>query len=1179
MDSPNCISPSSKSIVSVEIFIDGGLKPNKFDETIVNTWGIAVIANYDPYTQALLFTQFGHFDFDPGGHDYIGQKLPSSSFVPGLYAQTMARLFVLQHAHKFIPSDTPICFVFDNMSADHVASNHSISKAQPNLSKFAIAIATHVANNFCVTSRHTKSHQGDPWNELADSLCNFANKRKFPTFLPYSLLSQSQLDALEWHIALQQYQVSEQLLSNDYLSGVTPLVGTDPYTIAATIDSDTGIDDSFYINNPITIAQYNVCSIALAHNRQTLVYNFVALKLAVSCFQETRTKLCGKYNDKASITCCHSPAIDGHGGCEIWINHKIPWSHCDGKQVCVSHDMITVTHADHRLLIVCIKVHRVVVFVVSAHAPHTETEKASWWNTFYCRMESLYKTSQHVIVGVDTNNEFTNSYVGPASFVGNIVANKDCTDIQKHVVDVICDAKLSVPTTIEKYVDDNFASDPTTHTTPDSYHQSAIDHFFTSQTVQVSEHSISKGRVAILKVVHKQKSLLAFQDHEPISMKVSLLGYHHVQCDKRRTLTFDRSKIGRPKNDQQFINNIAEFTPVPYHVDTITHCHIIDSFVRNAASEAYPKDRHEVKNSFLSSMTIGFIRDRNRKLYQVRAMLKKFKALRKYVVLQAWKSTVVMQCVHKFKYHCVFGFASFKFIRDICHRFQIIHDLTQQIKSCVELEREVATEEAAEQTIKAIQYGTSKELHSATKKLKLRNTTSARKVFRVADSQGTPVPTIEHEKRIFREHFSAQLQGNEKPFSLLIYENWDLLQHKVLPDKLFNINHPYVISFLQISTSMSKAKSGKAAGENAVSNDLLRTFPYMFSCLLLPVYVKSVTRLDPPLQWKGGVLVELFKNKGVSSDKNNYRDILLGDNSGKHISSVIRNNLLPAAQHHCGQNQFGSGLNGGETAFAHLYIRLISEYFKAVSKSSAILFVDVTTAFAVLLRRIIFDPEENDEKWLFSFRAAGFNDEDIEYIYTTVTSTYHLKSFEQHHSDKQTHLFACMNSSYTNTWFSQDYIPSVVHTSRGCQAGMPLADLMYAVSFSRVLLHLKHALKCNDLVPSICIQNQCLECEEVVYADDLAIPIATSADKLVSSTTDVARIAILTFAMFGMQVNLHKEKLKLCTSFEVPILSIIIGSSFCRNTKPLSKTMMFCSPSSLSNLINISAPIFVFRLI
>ena len=123
---------------------------------------------------------------------------------------------------------------------------------------------------------------------------------------------------------------------------------------------------------------------------------------------------------------------------------------------------------------------------------------------------------------------------------------------------------------------------------------------------------------------------------------------------------------------------------------------------------------------------------------------------------------------------------------------------------------------------------------------------------------------------------------------------------------------------------------------------------------------------------------ELFKNKGLSSDIGNWRDVFLGDYTGKAAFKVTRRALVPLASSLVGQSQHGSGLNGGETAFPHLNVRLFFELAATRKQTAGGIFVDVASAFAKILRRIIFDTEQGDEKWLGQLRDTGFSPQEIE---------------------------------------------------------------------------------------------------------------------------------------------------------------------------------------------------------
>ena len=81
---------------------------------------------------------------------------------------------------------------------------------------------------------------------------------------------------------------------------------------------------------------------------------------------------------------------------------------------------------------------------------------------------------------------------------------------------------------------------------------------------------------------------------------------------------------------------------------------------------------------------------------------------------------------------------------------------------------------------------------------------------------------------------------------------------------------------------------------------------------------------------------------------------------------------MPIIRDIMGNSKFGSGFNGGETAIIHIYLRLITEYFLSNKRSIAILFLDVASAFATVLRKILFDTNQGDEAWLKSLKDVGF---------------------------------------------------------------------------------------------------------------------------------------------------------------------------------------------------------------
>ena len=149
--------------------------------------------------------------------------------------------------------------------------------------------------------------------------------------------------------------------------------------------------------------------------------------------------------------------------------------------------------------------------------------------------------------------------------------------------------------------------------------------------------------------------------------------------------------------------------------------------------------------------------------------------------------------------------------------------------------------------------------------------------------------------------------------------------------------------------------------------------------------------------------------------------------------------------------QFGAGLNGGETAFPHLMVKLFMEYAESKGMSAGGIFVDVSAAFASMLRKIIFNTEQGDELWLKQLLDSGFSHEDIQGIYSYVSLLH-----DGHDSPAPVPPLhkEFVGAQYTNSWFSTEFLAGVIATMRGTMAGMTMADLIYALAFARILYKL-----------------------------------------------------------------------------------------------------------------------------
>ena len=418
---------------------------------------------------------------------------------------------------------------------------------------------------------------------------------------------------------------------------------------------------------------------------------------------------------------------------------------------------------------------------------------------------------------------------------------------------------------------------------------------------------------------------------------------------------------------------------------------------------------------------------------------------------------------------------------------------------------------------------------------KSKSKSSVQKFARINDAFGQPAQSLSEEKYIFREHFSDVMGGTACSFESLVVADRKVSSERF--DEVPPISLKGCIPTIgDLSLLYRSFREGKGFGEGRICTDVYKHFADTMSRLQFPLAVKTYVRIQPPLQWKGGMVCELFKNKGSPSLCAHYRDIMLADDSGKAIGKLIRKRLLPFAANLAKSTQFGGGLNGGETAFAHLYIRLVIDWAVNSSVSCSVLFLDVVTAFATMLRRIVFNYEDGDEAWLASLHQAGFTHADIQFMYNGIRN-YNWVEEMSNHSNVQHDIFTATldyklsEQFFTNSWATQEYIPNAINITRGSSAGTPLADLIYSMAMSRVLTCLRSSIEQEGLSSCVPAHGHQHDVCDVSFVDDVAIPCLAAASEIVDKTARIANCAFAVFQIFGMVLNFRPGKSEAIVAF------------------------------------------------
>ncbi len=231
----------------------------------------------------------GHVTFDGCSNVFLGEDNPSS-FDPELYAQVMARLYILQQPDKF---KVPIFIGCDNISAADCSFMKSVRSGGSILAGLAAAVHIELAYHHSVEGFHIHSHQGHPWNELADSICNyFKNHIPLVIKVPFAPINRRVCYNYQMFASMHNPWVLDSI-AVDESHCYNTLCALPPDVIVHRIDNPNHMqwDSSCEITALfLKGAQFNVQTLMQFSSRKHLLANFIKQHVSLGCFQEARSK-------------------------------------------------------------------------------------------------------------------------------------------------------------------------------------------------------------------------------------------------------------------------------------------------------------------------------------------------------------------------------------------------------------------------------------------------------------------------------------------------------------------------------------------------------------------------------------------------------------------------------------------------------------------------------------------------------------------------------------------------------------------------------------------------------------------------------------------------------------------------------------------------------------------------
>eukprot|EP00973_Karenia_brevis_P095198 12426218-Karenia_brevis.AAC.1 len=710
---------------------------------------------------------------------------------------------------------------------------------------------------------------------------------------------------------------------------------------------------------------YNVCSFKRG-GRKLLAAQATGYQIHLLGVQEARSSRSVVQESHGYIV-ASSGADSGQLGCELWINMSLQFARADARAIRVKIQNVTILHGDARRLLVAISTRFFSCLVCVLHAPHQVGVVAEWWTETIDLLRQYADSFPSLIVFTDANAQFSSEdlpSVGPIVFDGhkNLVGADSLSRLLKTF-------QMWAPGTFHEYCNVSDRHGLGTYMSKVRGCPYIIDYILCSNNIGVRDLSYH--------VWHSCVPPCKGLDHIPVCADlVCTSGSGSVPVFRRR-LPYDRTKIQDPCCVQKFQALLLQSPNIPFDVDPTSHAYLLNKHVLSCACAAFPQAGPTKRKPYVSASTFECVVYAGKIRRTFLWANRRAKLASVFVVFKVWAGHLVAH------WHAVYGFLRPCDFQTLALAYGMKGPLRDQIDGYIALERALWLSEMAERLDAAFCSGNVQMVYQHTKELKKSSQGSPKRVDRrVVSCDGVPPVGFVQERENLRAYFSELLGGVQVSFEALVEEirgrEANQFPHGVSPEDLYQA----LPSITALELLMSKSKLGKKWGEDLVCNDLLKCSPDIFAKLFHPVFVKSVISLSPPLQWRGGALVELYKHKGPVINASSYRDVMLADDVGKKFSKLIRHAFLPSISMQAQDTQFGSGLNSGDTSVAHLLARSYLDLGRKLGKTCALLFLDIQTAFASFVRSIVFRIEDGDEAWLRRLQDVGFSPSEIAEIYS-----------------------------------------------------------------------------------------------------------------------------------------------------------------------------------------------------
>ena len=358
------------------------------------------------------------------------------------------------------------------------------------------------------------------------------------------------------------------------------------------------------------------------------------------------------------------------------------------------------------------------------------------------------------------------------------------------------------------------------------------------------------------------------------------------------------------------------------------------------------------------------------------------------------------------------------------------------------------------------------------------------------------------------DHYCALEAGEKVEVSQLLSRCHSVQQQS-------QADSPLIVPLTQLPTRFTierlgnAIKSNRAAGLDRIRPETVTRWVQdnARSCSVL--MVKAWVLSAEPLQWKGGLLHSI----GKKQSPNEHRGIMLMDVLAKLWHSLLRQRFLPTIQTNKQPFQLG-GFRGQQTSFVTLYVRLFTQLAAHHVLSSAVLFLDIKSAYHSLIREVLFEARDLPPRLCEVLKAAGI---DPALLVPRLEAAHFV-------NDLSPMDFRVFDDVHQHTWMTLAHHDDIYQVHRGCRPGSPIADACFNALMALALTDIQAFIDQHPIHQAA--QHRFpLATPLAAWVDDVSIPlVACSPSALDVLLRDVTLEVDRVFKSFGLTLNMQPRK-------------------------------------------------------